>query len=96
MLVVGAFYGRCATVLSRGLDHARKRGLLDANPAKDAVRTPVLGKLDGSARQVALMLVELRLESLQKRESVSSTARKAGDHARPKQERHWARRGRQR
>ena len=29
---------RCATVLSRGLDLARKRGLLDANPAKDAVR----------------------------------------------------------
>lgn len=29
---------RCATVLSRGLDFARKRGLIDANPAKDAVR----------------------------------------------------------
>ncbi len=29
---------RCATVLSRGLDLARKRGLIDANPAKDAVR----------------------------------------------------------
>jgi integrase len=29
---------RCATVLSRGLDLARKRGLVEANPAKDAVR----------------------------------------------------------
>jgi integrase len=29
---------RCATVLSRALDFARKRGLIDANPAKDATR----------------------------------------------------------
>ncbi len=29
---------RCATVLSRALDLARKRGLIDSNPAKDAVR----------------------------------------------------------
>ena len=29
---------RCATVLSRTLELARKRGLLDANPAKDAAR----------------------------------------------------------
>ncbi len=29
---------RCATVLSCGLDFARKRGLIDANPAKDALR----------------------------------------------------------
>jgi integrase len=34
----GRLVRRCATVLSRGLDLARKRGLLDANPAKDAVR----------------------------------------------------------
>ncbi|MGO9458239.1 MAG: tyrosine recombinase XerC [Acidimicrobiales bacterium] len=29
---------RCATVLTRALDLARKRGLIDANPSKDAVR----------------------------------------------------------
>lgn len=29
---------RCATVLNRSLELARKRGLLDANPAKDAAR----------------------------------------------------------
>lgn len=29
---------RCATVLTRSLEFARKRGLLDSNPAKDAVR----------------------------------------------------------
>lgn len=29
---------RCATVLTRALEFARKRGLLDANPAKDATR----------------------------------------------------------
>jgi integrase len=29
---------RCATVLSRSLDFARKRGLIDSNPAKDATR----------------------------------------------------------
>ena len=29
---------RCATALSRALDFARKRGLIDSNPAKDATR----------------------------------------------------------
>ena len=29
---------RCGTVLTRSLDLARKRGLIDSNPAKDAVR----------------------------------------------------------
>jgi len=29
---------RCATVITRALDLARKRGLIDANPSKDAVR----------------------------------------------------------
>jgi integrase len=29
---------RCATVLTRSLDLARKRGLIDANPSRDAVR----------------------------------------------------------
>ena len=29
---------RCATVLSRALDLARKRGLIDGNPSKDAAR----------------------------------------------------------
>jgi integrase len=29
---------RCATVLTRALELARKRGLIDANPSKDAVR----------------------------------------------------------
>jgi integrase len=33
-----AWVRRCATVLNRTLELARKRGLLDANPAKDAAR----------------------------------------------------------
>lgn len=33
-----AYIRRCATVLARALDLARKRGLIDSNPAKDATR----------------------------------------------------------
>lgn len=33
-----AYIRRCATVLTRALDLARKRGLIDSNPAKDAAR----------------------------------------------------------
>ena len=33
-----AWVRRCATVLTRALELARKRGLIDANPAKDAAR----------------------------------------------------------
>ncbi len=33
-----AYVRRCATVLTRALDLARKRGLIDSNPAKDATR----------------------------------------------------------
>jgi integrase len=33
-----AYVRRCATVLSRGFELARKRGLLDTNPARDATR----------------------------------------------------------
>ncbi len=33
-----AYVRRCATVLTRSLDLARKRGLIDSNPAKDAAR----------------------------------------------------------
>jgi integrase len=33
-----AYVRRCATILSRALDFARKRGLIDSNPAKDATR----------------------------------------------------------
>lgn len=33
-----AYIRRCATVLARALELARKRGLIDANPAKDAAR----------------------------------------------------------
>lgn len=33
-----ACIGHCATVLARAFDLARKRGLIDSNPAKDATR----------------------------------------------------------
>jgi hypothetical protein len=33
-----AWVGRCATVLTRSLELARKRGLIDANPSKEAAR----------------------------------------------------------
>jgi integrase len=35
---------RCATVLTRALELARKRGLIDANPSKDAVRPKSIRK----------------------------------------------------
>lgn len=33
---------RAGTVLSRGLDRARKHGLIDHNPAKDATRPKIV------------------------------------------------------
>ena len=46
-----------------------------------AVGAPVLRQLDGGALQLALMLVELRLEALEQRERVGSRAGKSGEHA---------------
>lgn len=39
---------RCGTVLTRSLDLARKRGLIDSNPAKDAVRPKSMRKKPSS------------------------------------------------
>lgn len=39
-----AWIRRCATVLTRALDLARKRGLIDGNPSKDAVRPKTVRK----------------------------------------------------
>jgi hypothetical protein len=49
-------------------------------PPQDAIRTPVLRQLDGSSRQVALMLFELGLESLEQRERVGSRPGKTGQY----------------
>ena len=43
-----AYVRRCATVLARALDLARKRGLIDSNPAKDA--RPALGPYGEAVR----------------------------------------------
>ena len=50
-------------------------------PAQDAVGAPVLGELDRRAHQIALVLVELRLEALEQREGVGGAAGEAGEDA---------------
>lgn len=52
-----AWIRRCATVLTRALDLARKRGLIDANPSRDAVRPKTVRKkpfapLDADVREL--------------------------------------------
>ena len=47
-------------------------------PAQDAVGAPVFRQLDGGAHQVALMFVELGVEALEQRESVSRRTGEAG------------------
>ena len=42
-------------------------------PPQDPVAAPVLGQLDGSARQVAGMALEFLLEFLEQRRSASAT-----------------------
>jgi integrase len=46
---------RCATVLTRSLDFARKRGLIDSNPSKDATRPR-----GGRSKPVSPALAEVR------------------------------------
>ncbi|MOA09820.1 hypothetical protein D3C78_1296740 [compost metagenome] len=48
--------------------------------AQHAVGTPILGQLDGSARQVALVLFQLGLEALEQREGIGRGPGKAGQH----------------
>jgi integrase len=52
---------RAGTVLSRGLDHARKHGLIDHNPAKDAARPKLVRRKPHSpAREdVAALIARL-------------------------------------
>src|SRR5258705_10631990 len=50
-------------------------------PAQDAVGAPVLGELDRRAHEVALVLVELRLEALEEREGIGGAAGEAGEDA---------------
>jgi hypothetical protein len=50
-------------------------------PAQDAVGAPVLGQLHRRAQQIALVLVELRLEALEQRERIGRAAGEAGENA---------------
>src|SRR3982751_3654458 len=50
-------------------------------PAQDAIGAPVLGELDRRAHEVALVLVELRLEALEQRKGVGRAASKACEDA---------------
>ena len=49
--------------------------------AQDAVGAPVLGELDSGTRDIALVLLELRLEALEQRERVGGAAREACEDA---------------
>ena len=53
---------RCATVLTRTLDLARKRGLIDTNPSKDAIRPKSTRKkpYSPSEEEVRSLLEEMR------------------------------------
>ena len=48
-------------------------------PAQHAVAAPVLGELDGGAREVARVALELLLELLEERERVGGRAGEAGE-----------------
>src|SRR6202008_915799 len=48
---------------------------------QDAGGSPVLLQLDRRAQQIALVLVELRLEALEEREGIGGAAGKAGEDA---------------
>ena len=47
--------------------------------AQHAVGAPILGQLDGRADQMALVLLQLRLEPLEQREGVGGGAGKSGN-----------------
>ena len=49
-------------------------------PAEAALGAPVLGQLDGGARQIAAVLLELLLEQFEQRERVRGRAGEAGQH----------------
>ena len=49
-------------------------------PAQHAIRPPVLRELDRGAHEMALVLLELGLESLEQRERVGGRARESGKH----------------
>lgn len=53
--------------------------------AQGAVGAPVLGQLDGGPDQVALVLLELRLEALEEGKGVGGTAGETGQHLAPVQ-----------
>jgi integrase len=57
-----AYIRRCATVLARALDLARKRGLIDSNPSKDATRprTPRTKPFAPTGQDVRALLATVR------------------------------------
>src|SRR5580704_14660244 len=48
--------------------------------SQELVGAPVFGKLDGSAADVAMILLEFRLETREKRESIGGRAGKSGEN----------------
>ena len=59
-----AWVRRCATVLSRALDRARKHGLIESNPAKDAARPKLVRTKPVSPQKADLVDLFARLAVL--------------------------------
>jgi integrase len=75
---------RCATVLTRSLDLARKRGLIDNNPSKDAVRPKSTRKkpfapVEGDVREVITLATERDPQMADLATVLASTGMRTGE-----------------
>ncbi len=79
-----AWVRRCATVLARALELARKRGLIDANPAKDAtrprtVRSKPFAPTSAEVRAVLAFVRKTNAETADLATVVASTGMRKGE-----------------
>jgi integrase len=79
-----AWVRRCATVLTRALELARKRGLIDANPSKDAarprtVRSKPFAPTGAEVRELLAVAVERDAEATDAAVVLASTGLRKGE-----------------